>query len=220
MTVFRTLSRFPRLSYPALLIWFLLPVLFQTLLGFHSALRLWWEAAYLLLSILLVRAAADLWRAGGWRAPLILAALLGALYARNPYLTVTLLVLGWMLWRPMEHRLFRRAGGVAAAILTCAVVLRLAMAAFLALSGAASPTWLVPAPSGGQAQFAEVTVRDPGAMGRVRYHAVEQRELFSLGTFFTISLVTGRDSAPSGTGAYGYVIDWYFSQPQWDQGGK
>ena len=46
--------------------WFLLPVLFQTKLTFLSGGRLAWEAAYLALSILMVRQSRDLWTAGEW----------------------------------------------------------------------------------------------------------------------------------------------------------
>ena len=85
------------------------------------------------------------------------------------------------------------------------------MTALAAGLGVLPPTYRVPVPGSLPGAFAQVTVLDPGAMGRIRYTAVEQVPLLDLDPLVTISRITGQDSAPSGTGPYGYVIDWYFA---------
>ena len=69
---------------------------------------------------------------------------------------------------------------------------------------------MVCGPSGSPLEYAEVEVVDPGAMGRIRYYAVEQTALADAWPLFRVGVVTGRDSAPSGTGKYGFLIDRYF----------
>lgn len=191
--------------------WFLLPVLFQTELTFLSGVRLAWEGAYLALSILLVRRSRGLWTGGGWRLLPALAAGAGALYAQNPLLGAALVLLAWRLSGEMTVRPMRGSCGAVLALLSAAVALQLLVTALAAGLGVLPPTYRVPVPGGMPGQFAQVTVLDPGAMGRIRYTAVEQVPLLDLDPLVTISRVTGQDSAPSGEGDYGYVIDWYFA---------
>lgn len=89
--------------------------------------------------------------------------------------------------------------------------LGLTMNLLSAALGATAQYW-VENPEDGPGQYAQVTIVDPGAMGRIRYRAVEQRVLVDLYPLLRIGLVTGVDSAPSGTGKYGYLVDRYFEE--------
>ena len=191
--------------------WFLLPVLFQTKLTFLSGGRLAWEGAYLALSILMVRQSRDLWTAGERGLLPALAAGVGALYAQNPLLGAALVLLAWRLRGGMAVRLERVGCAMVLALLSAVVTLQLLVTALAAGLGVLPPTYRVPVPGSLPGAFAQVTVLDPGAMGRIRYTAVEQVPLLDLDPLVTISRITGQDSAPSGTGPYGYVIDWYFA---------
>ena len=81
----------------------------------------------------------------------------------------------------------------------------------LVLPLGATARYLVDDPAGAPRQYAEVTIVAPGAMGRVRYHAVEQYALVELDPVARLSWVTGRDSTPSGSGTYGYLVRDYLS---------
>lgn len=209
MTVSRLRGLPPSAWCLGLAAWFLLPAAFQTGLTFLSEVRGVWEGLYLLLSLWLVWRTRALWQAGPWRAAPALCAGAGALFAQNLFLAAALAALAWALRRPMACRPSRILSAAALAVVTLGVVLRLLAGA----AGFGPPRFLpyqVAVPAGTAGEFASVTVTAPGAMGRVRYHAVEQRPLLSLGPLATVSAVTGLDSAPSGTGKYGFVIDWYF----------
>lgn len=91
------------------------------------------------------------------------------------------------------------------------VCLGLTMNLLSAALGATAQYW-VENPEDGSGQYAQVTIVDPGAMGRVRYRAVEQQVLVDLYPLLRIGLVTGVDSAPSGRGKYGYLVDRYFEE--------
>ena len=191
--------------------WFLLPVLFQTELTFLSGVRLAWEGIYLALSILLVRRSRGLWTGGGWRLLPALAAGAGALYAQNPLLGAALVLLAWRVRGGMTVPLGRVGCAVVLALLSAVVTLQLLVTALTAGLGVLPPTYRVPVPGSLPGAFAQVTVLDPGAMGRIRYTAVEQVPLLDLHPLVTTTRITGQGSAPSGTGPNGYVIDWYFA---------
>lgn len=193
---------------PLLLGWLLLPVLFQTLMGFQSGARWAWEGAYLLLTLLLCaglyRVRAD--RGGWWCALLAPAAALGGVFAQNALLGGALAVLAAVLLVKGRPPLALRLLAGAALVPLCAC----ALLALLVLPMRGTARRVVADPDGGPRQYAEVTIVDPGAMGRVRYHAVEQYGLLELDPLLRLSVVTGRDSAPSGQGKYGWLVDAYF----------
>ena len=197
---------------PVLLLlgWLLLPVLFQTRMGFQSGARWAWEWSYFALTAL---AAAGLrryrWngRGGLWCALLSPAAALGAAFCQNVLLGGALAVLAVALLVRARLPLLPRLLSAAALVPLCAWVLL----SILVLPLGATARYLVDDPAGAPRQYAEVTIVDPGAMGRVRYHAVEQYALVELDPVVRLSWVTGRDSAPSGSGTYGYLVRDYLS---------
>ena len=103
--------------------------------------------------------------------------------------------------------LLPRLLSAAALVPLCAWVLL----SILVLPLGATARYLVDDPAGAPRQYAEVTIVAPGAMGRVRYHAVEQYALVELDPVARLSWVTGRDSTPSGSGTYGYLVRDYLS---------
>ncbi len=211
MTREKGMGLFRAKQFPAVLLgWLLLPVLFQTCMGFQSGARWAWELGYLVLTVLLY---AGLWRGrpedrGGWWCVLLVpAAGLGAAFCQNALLGGALVLLPVALLARANLPAVPRVMAAAVLAALCAgVALSLAAAA---LGGTAR--YLVNDPEGGPGTYAEVTVVDPGAMGRIRYHAVEQTALLDLGPVLRLSYVTGRDSAASGAGKYGAVIDRYFA---------
>ena len=154
---------------PVLLLgWLLLPVLFQTRMGFQSGARWAWEWSYFALTAL---AAAGLRR----------------------------------------YRWNGRGGLWCALLSPAAPLCAWVLLSILVLPLGATARYLVDDPAGAPRQYAEVTIVAPGAMGRVRYHAVEQYALVELDPVARLSWVTGRDSAPSGSGTYGYLVRDYLS---------
>ena len=193
---------------PALFALFLLlPVLFQTLLGFQSGARWAWEGAYLALAL---GFAMCLWRRedrGGWWCVLLIpVAAVGWCFCQNPWLGAALGALAAALL--VRGRLPMAAKLSAAALVALACLCSAFALLILPLRGTAR--YVVCGPSGSPLEYAEVEVVDPGAMGRIRYYAVEQTALADAWPLFRVGVVTGRDSAPSGTGKYGFLIDRYF----------
>ncbi len=185
---------------PVLLLgWLLLPVLFQTRMGFQSGARWAWEWSYFALTAL---AAAGLrryrWNGRG--------AGCGARCSRPlrrwapPFARMFCWAGRWQYWQwpcwcarlPLLPRLL----SAAALVPLCAWVLL----SILVLPLGATARYLVDDPAGAPRQYAEVTIVAPGAMGRVRYHAVEQYALVELDPVARLSWVTGRDSALPGAG--------------------
>ena len=179
-------------------------------MGFQSGARWAWEWSYFALTAL---AAAGLrryrWngRGGLWCALLSPAAALGAAFCQNVLLGGALAVLAVALLVRARLPLLPRLLSAAALVPLCAWVLL----SILVLPLGATARYLVDDPAGAPRQYAEVTIVAPGAMGRVRYHAVEQYALVELDPVARLSWVTGRDSTPSGSGTYGYLVRDYLS---------
>ena len=190
----------------------LLPILFETLLSFRSPFRSAWELGYLLLAIgLSLGLRAQEGRLGWWAALSALAAGFSAPFCRNAWLSAALILFAVvLLCRAVVPHWAKISGGVLIGILVLCTCFRLLMGTFLGVYY--GPSYEARVPGAGERYSATVTICDPGAMGRIRYHAVEQYELVSLGSAARIALVVGRDSAPSGQGAYGYLIDAYFDR--------
>ncbi len=186
----------------------LLPVLFQTWLGFSSRWRGVWEGVYLLLAVLL---AFGVWQAARKLGPGVgalipaLASGTGALWCRNLWLGIALMAL--------TAALILVSGGhwaVKAMLITGIILLGVLLCLrLLAFSLIGQVTYTVPVPNGRPGEYAEVRINDPGAMGRIRYFATEQHAVFDGGDLLRVSVVTGRDSAASGNGTYGWLIDDY-----------
>lgn len=128
-------------------------------------------------------------------------------FCQNVLLGGALAVLAVVLLVRARLPLLPRLLSAAALVPLCAWVLL----SILVLPLGATARYLVDDPAGAPRQYAEVTIVAPGAMGRVRYHAVEQYALVELDPVARLSWVTGRDSAPSGSGTYGYLVRDYLS---------
>lgn len=188
----------------------LLPVLFQTALGFWSAFRAGWELAYFLLAAagtvsvcLLEKSGRSLWTLL-WAA----AAGAGACMCQNIFLSVGLVGLAVALFVCGRMPVVLKAlGWVGLALLLGVLGLRL-------VSTLAGTKQYLMAQYGTDdaRRYAVVTVRDPGAAGRMRYRAVEQYELFSVGDAVRVGIVTGEDTDVSGLGRYGGAVDRYFEE--------
>ena len=188
----------------------LLPVLFQTALGFWSAFRASWELAYFLLAA--AGTVSVCWlentRSSLWTLLWAAAAGAGACMCQNIFLSVGLAGLAAALFvcgrMPVVLKVL---GWVGLALLLGVLGLRLVST----LSD--TKQYLMPQYWTDDARrYAVVTVRDPGAAGRMRYDAVEQYELFSVGDAVRIGIVTGEDSDVSGLGRYGGAVDRYFEE--------
>lgn len=199
---------------PLYFFYLLLPILFQTLMGFQSGMRAGWEALYLVLAVVgavYLRLCEPEGQGGVWRPFYAAAAGAAALFCQSPLLGGCLFVLAvTFCFGGKAPFTLQFLAGAAVFLLGGLVSLNLLLYAVFGNLG--RPRFETYVPGDSRHTYAIVTVTDPGAMGRTRYHAVEQFELLDLGNLGRISVVMGRSSGTYGDGKYAYVIDAYFNQ--------